>query len=387
MPRTTRIAAAVAVVVVLGGCGTSAGTSRPSPAIASPTSVPSPAAGKTGMVRDENGDVILYPKDALADPAGADLPGDLIGRKYAMNPPHFLDNRQEVLTLRPADDPHCLAMYGGQSTCFTVLWDPVKSEDPGARGSARTVDGKLVLGLALVPFDQQCVGESATYAYEDAGQTLRGIETPACTFPGFRQLGASTSAADPWVFDTRSITKDFSLPMRVTVPGGWKPLHGIGGALGLVHTGYPEGPDSTWWGPDLLLVENAEIHDPSDVVSSEPARSDHSRFLAWPADFFGYITALPGVTVVSGPEPVTVGGVTGTQIVVMTPPMHPLVWLKGDTAWLGGGPSGVDPAQERRFVELKTGGHTLLVQLGWDPSTFEAKNAELQTILDSISFD
>ena len=90
---------------------------------------------------------------------------------------------------------------------------------------------------------------------------------------------------------------------------------------------------------------------------------------------------------VSGPEPIKIGGVTGTQIVVMTPPMHPLIWLHGDTAWSGGGASGVDPAQERRFVEVKAGGHTLLVQLGWDPLTFEAKDAEVRAILASISFE
>ena len=67
----------------------------------------------------------------------------------------------------------------------------------------------------------------------------------------------------------------------------------------------------------------------------------------------------------------------------MTPPMHPLVWLKDDFTWLGGGQTGVDGAAERRFIVLETGGHTLLISLANDPSTFEARNAEFQTILDS----
>jgi hypothetical protein len=131
---------------------------------------------------------VLAPASQLPDPSGAALPADLIGRRYAQDPPEILDGRQLVLTLRAADDPHCMAMYEGGSTCFTVLWDPVKPNDPAARGSARIVDGKLVLKLALVPNDPQCVGEAATYASEDAGQTLRGIDTSACTFPGFREL-------------------------------------------------------------------------------------------------------------------------------------------------------------------------------------------------------
>jgi hypothetical protein len=383
MSRNTRIVGAIVAVLVLGGCTTATSTppatTVPSlSATASPSTAAAPAAT----------DIVLFPKSPLATPTGAAVPGDLIGRRYAQNPPEILDGRQLVLTLRAADDPHCMAMYEGRSTCFTVLWSPVKPNDPAARGSARVVDGKLVLELALVPSDTQCVGEAATYAYEDGGQTLRGIVTPMpCTFPGFRELGATSTSSSSYAFDTRTIADEFALEMKLTVPSGWKHLGGIVGGLGLVHAGYPEGPDSTWWGPDILLVENAQIHDPSDVVSSEPAKADKARFIAWPADFFAYITALSGVTVVSGPEPITIGGVTGTQIVVMTPAMHPLVWLKGDHSWLGGGPNGVDQAQERRFIELKKGGHTLFVTLGWDPSTFEAKDAELRAILDSITFE
>ena len=59
----------------------------------------------------------------------------------------------------------------------------------------RMEGGKLVLGMALVPFDQPCVGSSGTYAVEDAGQTLRGIDPPACMFPGFRELGATDTSA------------------------------------------------------------------------------------------------------------------------------------------------------------------------------------------------
>jgi hypothetical protein len=198
---------------------------------------------------------------------------------------------------------------------------------------------------------------------------------------------ASAATAGPTVFDTRTIPERFALPMKVTLPVGWTPFHEITGALGLVKTGSPPGPDNTWWGPDLLLVDDAQVHDPADVVSSEPATSSRSDFVPWPADFFEYITELPGVEVVSGPEPITIGGVTGTQIDVKTPEMHPLFWLDGDFTWLGGGKTGVDPVAERRFAIVETGGHTLLVSLYEDPSRFEERDAEVRTLLDSITFD
>lgn len=198
---------------------------------------------------------------------------------------------------------------------------------------------------------------------------------------------AGVTPGAPAVFDTRTIASEFALPMKATLPPGWKAFHDILGALGFVNVGVPERPDSTWWGPDLLLVEDAQIHDPSDVVSSKPATADRSRFVPWPADFMKYITGLPEVTVVSGPKPITIGGVMGMDIIVMTPAMHPLVWLKDDFAWLGGGKTGVDGPAERRFVILDTGGHKLLISLANDPSTFDARNAELQKILESVSFE
>jgi hypothetical protein len=198
---------------------------------------------------------------------------------------------------------------------------------------------------------------------------------------------APATTAGPAVFDTTAIEGDFALPMKVTLPVGWNPLHDIKGALGLVNMGSPAGPDTTWWGPDLLLVEDAQIHDPSKVVSNEPVKADLDDFIPWPDDFFEYITGLPGVEVVSGPEPVTIGGVQGTQIDVKTPEMLPIVWMAGDYTWLGGGRTGVDPALERRYIVLERGGHTLLIQLGELPSKFAKRDAEVRSILDTITFE
>ncbi len=232
-----------------------------------------------------------------------------------------------------------------------------------------------------------CGGSPATpSASTPSGSSPSASPIAAATAVPTAAPSVAVSPEGPAIFDTRTIASKFALPMKVTLPVGWHPGSDIKGTFGLTYKGSPEGPDSTWWGPDILLADEAQIHDPSDVVSSDPANPDQKRFVAWPADFFGYITGLPGVTVVSGPEPVTIGGVTGKQIVVKTPAMHPLVWMNGDYSWLGGGKTGVDPAMERRFIVLETGGHKLLITLANDPSTFGARDAELRAILDTISF-
>lgn len=189
MTTPARVAAAVVVgVLAVGGAffvlrpgDSSVGGPAPS---ATPTAAPATSAPATSA---PPGDQPMFPESPLPEPSGEPLSADLIGRTYRTDPADIQNGRQLVLTLRGADDPHCTAMYDGSSTCFTVLWSPFK-DDPGARGSARIVGGSLVLGFALVPFDLGCVGSSATYAIEDAGATLRGVDPPACTFQGFVAL-------------------------------------------------------------------------------------------------------------------------------------------------------------------------------------------------------
>jgi hypothetical protein len=160
-------------------------TAPPSPTVATePTAAAS--AYPTERTYPSNPPVVL--PSSLPVPTGDPLPANLIGRTYEVNPPEIQGTQHSILTLRAADDPHCVGLFGGRSTCFTVLWTPNGPRhinDPAARGSARIVDGNLVLGLAWVPNDKQCEGISATYAIEDAGATLRGLNPPACTFPGF----------------------------------------------------------------------------------------------------------------------------------------------------------------------------------------------------------
>jgi hypothetical protein len=139
----------------------------------------------------------VAPETPLPDPPGDPLPASLIGRTYGANPPEIQGTQESILTLRPADDPHCAAMYDGQSTCFTYLWTPnypKHVDDPAARGTARIVDGNLYLRFDLLPpWDDKDEGTVATYAIEDDGATFVGIETPPQTVPGFIEKDLATS--------------------------------------------------------------------------------------------------------------------------------------------------------------------------------------------------
>jgi hypothetical protein len=106
---------------------------------------------------------------------------------YNGNPLEVQGGQALLLTLRAADDPHCLAMFGGRSTCFTILWTPnypKHVQDPAVRGPARIVNGQLALEFALVPNDKACEGTTSTYAIEAGGDVLRGVDVPVCSsFP------------------------------------------------------------------------------------------------------------------------------------------------------------------------------------------------------------
>lgn len=185
MNPATRLAtmAIVAVVVV----GAAALALRPGSNFGAPPS-PSPTTAIPTRPPNLYTQAPLVPASPLPDPSGNPLPADLIGRTYEANPPDIQGTQLLVLTLRAADDPHCAAMFEERSTCFTYMWTPNFPKhitDPGARGSATIVDGRLVLSFDLVPFDVDCVGQKATYTIENGGATLAGVNPPACTVPNF----------------------------------------------------------------------------------------------------------------------------------------------------------------------------------------------------------
>lgn len=182
------VAVAAAISLVRLPSSNVGGAATPSPTIAPPQS---PSAALPARPPGIGTPAPYFPASPLPDPAGEALPADLIGRTYDANPPEVGGTQRLILTLRAADDPHCAAMFEGRSTCFTYLWTPNYPEhvsDPAARGSARIVDGRLVLSFDIVPNDQLCVGQQATYTIESAGAALAGVNTPGCTVPGFTEV-------------------------------------------------------------------------------------------------------------------------------------------------------------------------------------------------------
>jgi hypothetical protein len=202
--RSLQLVAAMAVLAVaitagLGLMGRSGGIGGPP---SSPTPGPSPTASPTrspipsstpapGYATPPAGwptPAVLVPASPLPSPSGSPLPADLIGREYTSDPPTIQGIQAEVLTLRAADDPHCAALYGGSSTCFTILWTPNYPKhvnDPAVRGPARIVDGKLELGFALVPNDPECEGTTSIYAISADGWTLDQVDAPNCSYRRF----------------------------------------------------------------------------------------------------------------------------------------------------------------------------------------------------------
>ena len=195
------------VAVLVAACGSSTGSTAPSsPAAstaepASPMASPTPSASsavaistatlKPGTATPPAGwptPAVLVPARPLPSPGGSALPAVLIGRQYVTDPIHTQGIQAEIMTLRAAHDPHCMAMFGGTSTCFTILWTPnypSHINDPAVRGPARIVNGKLVLGWALVPNDPNCEGQSATYSISADGWTLDGVNVPDCPDRGY----------------------------------------------------------------------------------------------------------------------------------------------------------------------------------------------------------
>jgi len=92
------------------------------------------------------------------------------------------------------------------------------------------------------------------------------------------------------------------------------------------------------------------------------------------------------VKVVAGPSPVTIGGVKGTEVTVKTPVMHPLIWTKGDHAWIGGGQAGLDPAGLRQIILLQINGRKLLLYFPDSPQNFSSRQRKVNDLWKSITF-
>ncbi|MFL5652277.1 MAG: hypothetical protein ACJ777_13445 [Chloroflexota bacterium] len=202
------------------------------------------------------------------------------------------------------------------------------------------------------------------------------LASPTVALPSAKTTGSE-------VFDTATIPDKFALPMTIDIPVGWRPLSDVPGVLTMVRLGTPPEDESQWWGPDVALIDGARVVDPARML--QPASGD-SEPVPMPADFVTYLTSIPGADVISGPEPVTIGGVTGTKLVLDTPPLHPILWLKGDSTWLGGGPTGLDPALRRLIILLKVGDKQVFIQQADTGAAFAEHAAAVESLVATMHF-
>src|SRR3954454_1549631 len=83
---------------------------------------------------------------------------------------------------------------------------------------------------------------------------------------------------------------DFPVGIQVGLGSTWQALTDVPATLGFVHLGTPPGDQSQWWGPGVINVEGARIHDPSSAVSDQPAKPSLADFVSWPDDLFAYVS-------------------------------------------------------------------------------------------------
>jgi hypothetical protein len=192
---------------------------------------------------------------------------------------------------------------------------------------------RALIGVALTLTLAGCAGAAAapsatapTPAPTVAAAAPTPAATPAATPKPLTPSPTPDPLAGPTTFDATTID-GFDVPVTVQVPAGWivltPPRYVAPRSFNLVKGEFSD--DSTWWGPGFAAVDGASVVAPA-FLDQKAARADPK--LPWPASFIDYVTGLPGVTVVDGPSPITIGGVEGRQIVVKTPAMHPLVYLR-----------------------------------------------------------
>ena len=99
-------------------------------------------------------------------------------------------------------------------------------------------------------------------------------------------------------------------------------------------------------------------------------------------EFFAYVTSIPGVKVIQSPDPVTINGIQGSQIIVHTPPMHAMLWLKDDYAWHGGDFSD----RKELLILLDVNGEQVLLVYADSPDKFDERYPLIQEIFNSITF-
>jgi hypothetical protein len=72
--------------------------------------------------------------------------------------------------------------------------------------------------------------------------------------------------------------------------------------------GDSNGDPDRWLGPGFALLDGAPVRDPAkDAVSGT------SDLIPWPASYLDDLAKLPGVEVLDGASPVTIGGQAGAR--------------------------------------------------------------------------
>lgn len=302
--------------------------------------------------------------------------GDPIPEKY-LNVDYLTGEGKQLaaLRLRLPSDPICQEL-NTQGNCWTIL-QPNKPTDPGARGPAAVVDGLVALKFQVCPFcDSSDIGTIEYFEPKEDGGVLAGVKCETSTGAACNADVGSTWKPAPQQTTYHSPgNASFRLPLSFTYGPEWEVGSGAPGAIDIIYKGNPPQPQSAWWGPTIFLVTGAQVADPKDTT----------KLIPWPDDFFAYVASFSTVKVMQGPDPVTIGGVQGDQIIFHTSsgPCFGL-WLKGDYTWIGSGPNCGDGKSQ--MILLDVNGERVLL---WSPDSVEKFDEHyplVQEIFNSITF-
>lgn len=321
---------------------------------------------------------LVPPTAAPPTQAATTLSGDPIPEKY-LNIDYLTGdgNQLAALSLYAPGDPICQEL-NTQGNCFTILL-PNKPTDPGVRGPAAFVDGLIAAKFQLCPFcDSSEIGGIEYFEPKEDGGVLAGVKCETNTGAACNADVGSTwkPAAQQTTFHSPENTS-FRLPLTFSYGSGWDVFVGIN-TINIVY--------GNEWGGGIILLNDALVHDPATAVSDQPASANKADFVPLPDDFFAYISSLPGVKIIQGPDPVTIGGIDGSQIIIHTPAMRPILWVKDDYTWLGGGSTGVDPEFKRLMILLEVSGEQVLLEFDDSPEKFDERYPLVQEIFNSITF-
>jgi hypothetical protein len=294
--------------------------------------------------------------------------GDPIPEKF-LNVDYFLEaeNPPNVLHFYAPDDPICIPLKI-EGNCFTIL-RPDSPSDPGARGPVALIDGVIAATFQLCPFcDSSDIGTIEYFEPKEDGGVLVGVKCETKTGATCNaDVGTTWKPAPQQTTFHSPENASFRIPLSFTYGPEWAVRSGAVGALDIIY--------QNQWGPTIFLVTGAQVADPKDTT----------KLIPWPDDFFAYVASFSTVKVMQGPDPVTIGGVQGDQIIFHTSsgPCFGL-WLKGDYTWIGSGPNCGDGKSQ--MILLDVNGESVLLWFPESSEKFDEHYPLVQEIFNSITF-